>query len=133
MFGPRGNRSSGPLDERHAKLVHAVRLACEAGDARAIGSLLAVTVTAVVDGGGRVRAPTEPLQGLTAVTRWILRALAKHPALALSERSINGRAGLVLNKDGRVVGVAGFDTRAERITRIWIVLNPDKLRRWNLP
>ncbi|MET9871948.1 RNA polymerase subunit sigma-24, partial [Streptomyces sp. NPDC006386] len=37
---------------------------------------------------------------------------------------------LMARKDGVTVSVLAFDVAGDRITRIWAVLNPDKLRPW---
>ncbi|AQA20802.1 putative rNA polymerase sigma factor [Rhodococcus sp. MTM3W5.2] len=45
-------------------------------------------------------------------------------------RSVNGRPGLVAQHTGVTVTVAAFDLADDRITRIWAVRNPEKLRPW---
>ena len=42
----------------------------------------------------------------------------------LLERTVNGQPGLVAQQDGVTVAVYAFDTAGDRITRIWVVLNP---------
>jgi RNA polymerase sigma-70 factor (ECF subfamily) len=39
-------------------------------------------------------------------------------------------AGLVAQQDGITLTVYAFDIAGDRITRIWAVRNPDKLRLW---
>jgi hypothetical protein len=46
------------------------------------------------------------------------------------ERTVNGQPGLVARQDGVTVTVFAFDIADGRITRIWAVRNPDKLRPW---
>jgi hypothetical protein len=49
------------------------------------------------------------------------------------ERSVNGVPGLVAQRAGVVMTVASFDFSDGRVTRIWAVRNPEKLRPWALP
>ena len=50
--------------------------------------------------------------------------------LSLLERTVNGQPGLIAQQDGVTVTVFAFETAGDRITRIWAVRNPDKLRPW---
>ena len=45
-------------------------------------------------------------------------------------RTVNGRPGLVAERGGVVVTVFGFEVADDRISRIWVVRNPEKLRAW---
>ena len=45
-------------------------------------------------------------------------------------RSVNGGPGLVGSRSGRVVVVAVLSGIVGDVTDIWIVANPEKLRRW---
>ncbi|WP_327102052.1 hypothetical protein OIE68_31695 [Nocardia vinacea] len=57
--------------------------------------------------------------------------LATHgPALTLQERTVNGQPALVAQLDGTIVSVYAFDITDGRITRIWAIRNPEKLRPW---
>ena len=38
---------------------------------------------------------------------------------------------LAFTKDGVIDSVAVLDVRDDRVTRIWIMRNPEKLRLWN--
>jgi hypothetical protein len=60
--------------------------------------------------------------------------------VTILERTVNGQPGLVAQQDGVTVTVFAFDIADDRITHIWAVRNPDKLRpgrradrRWALP
>ncbi|UUT34286.1 hypothetical protein [Microbacterium elymi] len=43
---------------------------------------------------------------------------------------MNGQPGLVAVRDGVIVSVYAFQVAHGRITHIWVVRNPDKLRSW---
>jgi hypothetical protein len=46
------------------------------------------------------------------------------------EWAVNCQPGMVAQQDGVTVMVMAFDLAGDRITHIWAVLNPDKLRPW---
>jgi RNA polymerase sigma-70 factor (ECF subfamily) len=50
----------------------------------------------------------------------------------MTETSVNGQPGLMIRQHDAVVSVYAFDVADDRITRIWAVRNPDKLRRWTV-
>jgi hypothetical protein len=50
--------------------------------------------------------------------------------MAILERTVNGQPGLVAQLDGVTVTVFAFHVTADRITHIWAVHNPGKLRPW---
>ena len=43
---------------------------------------------------------------------------------------MNGQPGLVAEHDGVTVVVMAFDVAGDRITNIWAIRNPEKLRPW---
>ena len=46
------------------------------------------------------------------------------------ERTVNGQPGLVAEHDGRIVTVFAFEVTGDHIGHIWVVRDPEKLRRW---
>jgi RNA polymerase sigma-70 factor (ECF subfamily) len=52
------------------------------------------------------------------------------PGLTFHERPVNGEPGLVAELDGAVSTVFAFGFAGDRITHIWAVRNPEKLRPW---
>jgi len=50
--------------------------------------------------------------------------------VTIEERAVNGQPGLVARMDGVAVSVLAFDVVDNKITNIWAVLNPHKLRPW---
>lgn len=116
---------------RHAATVIGVKAAFERGDVDAIIGLLDPQVTAVNDGGGRVRAALRPVVGAAKVARFFLGVLHKWPAIEMSVVDVNGEAGLFLQIDGAPMAVIAMEQRDGLVTRFWMVLNPDKLGFWN--
>ncbi|MEV0788415.1 hypothetical protein [Kribbella sp. NPDC050459] len=117
---------------RDHAVVHRFAAACRVGSSAAIRSLLAAEVVAVSDGGGRVPAALEPVRGPAQVVRCLTALL--RPDLALTVEAVNGQPGVVLRDTGRpagpVVAVLSLRVTGAKVTDVWIVLNPDKLRHW---
>lgn len=82
------------------------------------------------DGGGLVGASLRPIEGGARIAQYMVAIADKAPGLELLERSVNGAPGLVARRDGVVMTVASFDVTDGRVTRIWAVRNPEKLRPW---
>jgi RNA polymerase sigma factor (sigma-70 family) len=116
---------------RRARIVADFKAAWEAGDIDALIGLLDPGATVIADGGGLVPAALRPIEGGEQVARYAAGLLAGPVAgLTILERTVNGQPGLVAQQDGVTVTVFAFDLAGDRITRIWAVRNPDKLRPW---
>ncbi|MFD0260979.1 RNA polymerase sigma factor SigJ [Kitasatospora indigofera] len=113
-----------------AGLVRHFKEAWEAGDIRALVGLLDPDATMVADGGGLVGAVLRPVVGSERIAQYLLHIADLAPGLTLLERTVNGRPGLVAQHTGVTVTVAAFDLTDGRISRIWAVRNPEKLRPW---
>ncbi|CAL9667570.1 ECF RNA polymerase sigma factor SigJ [Streptomyces sp. enrichment culture] len=126
-------RASLPPDASavQAGLVRDFKQAWDAQDIDALVSLLAPGATFTADGGGVVAAALHPIEGGEGIARYLTDLAVRAPGgLTVLERTVNGRAGLVLEHEGVTVAVYAFDVADDRITRIWAVRNPDKLRPW---
>jgi RNA polymerase sigma-70 factor (ECF subfamily) len=114
-----------------AAVVRDFRRAWEAQDITALVSLLDPGAIATADGGGRAVAFLQPIAGGEQIARaWVSIARRAPAGLTFLERTVNGQPGLVAQQDGVIVTVFAFAVSGARITRIWVVRNPDKLRRW---
>ena len=111
------------------RVTHAVCSASRSGDAALLRTLLSPSVTAVFDTGGAYRIETTPLCGVEAVSR--LLAGFFEPRLQTAAHSVNGATGVLVRWRGRVVAVVVFDVDGGVVHHVWVVLNPDKLRRWS--
>ncbi|MFJ9560879.1 RNA polymerase sigma factor SigJ [Streptomyces fuscichromogenes] len=116
-----------------AALVRRFREAWEAGDIEALVGLLAPDAVMTADGGGLASSVPRPVEGGERIARYLVHMADRVPALTLLERTVNGRPGLVARHAGITVTVAAFDLADGRVTRIWAVRNPEKLRPWNTP
>jgi RNA polymerase sigma-70 factor, ECF subfamily len=121
---------AAPAAQR-ADLVRAFKHAWEARDIDALIGLLDPGATAIGDGGGLVGAAPRPVEGGEQVARYLADLADRAPSnVTILERSVNGQPGLVAQQDGITVTVFAFDIASDRITHIWAVRNPDKLRPW---
>jgi RNA polymerase sigma-70 factor (ECF subfamily) len=107
------------------------RQAWEAQDIQALIDILDPDATAIGDGGGLVTAALEPIVGGERVARYFADLAARATDMRLLERTVNGQPGLVGEVDGAVGVVITFDIVDGRITHIWAVRNPEKLRPWS--
>jgi RNA polymerase sigma factor (sigma-70 family) len=120
-------RASAAAD---AAIVRDFKAAWEAKDIGALIGLLDPEASATADGGGKVSAALRPIEGGEQVARYLAGILSRTPGLTIAEAVVNGQPGLIARQDGATVTVFAFDTTADKITRIWIIRNPDKLRSW---
>jgi RNA polymerase sigma-70 factor (ECF subfamily) len=106
--------------------------AAEGGDLAALEEMLAEDVVLYGDGGGKVKAATQPVAGAAAVARFLIDIARARRALGefdLQLVTVNGQPGRVLrDADRRVWDVLAIDVTGGRIGAVRIVRNPDKLR-----
>ncbi|MET9835788.1 RNA polymerase sigma factor SigJ [Streptomyces sp. NPDC006385] len=126
----RASRLPATPAAQRADIVTAFKRAWEAKDIDALIGLLAPDATATGDGGGLVTAELRPVEGAEQIARFFTERATAVPDVALLECMVNGQPGLVAQRDGITVSVLAFDVAGDRITRVWAVLNPDKLRLW---
>jgi RNA polymerase sigma-70 factor (ECF subfamily) len=81
------------------------------------------------DGGGLVTAALRPVQGAGQIARFYAGITGRALNAAILERTVSGQPGLAAQPDG-VATVFAFDIAGDRITHIWAVRNPGKLRPW---
>ncbi|MQY37146.1 ECF RNA polymerase sigma factor SigJ [Streptomyces sp. RB17] len=99
------------------------------GDLDGLMSLLAPDVRLVGDSGGKAQAPLRILHTADKVGRFLV-AVALQSAVALSFRFLqaNGGPALLVLFDGRPESLVQVDIADGRVTTVYIVRNPDKLR-----
>jgi len=113
---------------RQAAIVRDFKQAWEASDIGALIGLLDPGATLTGDGGGALR----PIEGGQQAARLLVDIARAAPGnRRLLERTVNGQPGLVALQDGVTVAVYAFEIAGGRITRIWAILNPGKLRPWS--
>jgi RNA polymerase sigma-70 factor, ECF subfamily len=127
----RASQAPAAPTAQQAGIVRDFKQAWEAGDIDALIGLLDPDATAIADGGGLVSAVLRPIQGGEQIARFLVDIVGRAPSnVTFLERTVNGQPGLVAQQDGVTVTVYAFDVAGDRITHIWAVRNPDKLRPW---
>lgn len=126
----RAERAAVTPTARQAAIVRDFKQAWEAGDIGALVGLLDPNATGVTDSGGLVSAVLEPVEGGELLARACVAFRGRAPGLTMLERTVNGRPGLVAQRDGVTAAVLAFDVAGDRIRHVWAILNPEKLRAW---
>jgi RNA polymerase sigma-70 factor (ECF subfamily) len=126
----RESRAPAAPPARRAEIVREFKQAWEAMDIDALVGLLDPDATAIADGGGIARTTLHPIEGGAQIAGYLLDITGKLPHQVIVERTVNGQPGLVAQRDGVTITVMAFEIAGDRITRIWAVRNPDKLRPW---
>jgi RNA polymerase sigma-70 factor (ECF subfamily) len=122
------------IDARHAQLLSAFAAATQSGDLNALTQLLASDVRIVTDGGGKVRAALEVVEGADRAARFLVDVTRKRadawwredfrPRFAI----INGLPGIIVEGSEGAVQTAAFEIEGDVIRALYVVRNPDKLR-----
>jgi RNA polymerase sigma-70 factor (ECF subfamily) len=126
--------NSSENDEKHAQLLSAFVAATQAGDLNALTQLLAADVRAVTDGGGRVRAALNVIDGADRVSRFLIGAMRERhdkwwrDDFSLRFATINGLPGVIVDAPEGPVQTAAFEIEGNVIRALYVVRNPDKLR-----
>lgn len=126
----RASQTAATPTTAQAGIVREFKRAWEAKDVNALIGLLDPDATVIADGGGLVGAVLRPVEGRERIARAYLDVARIAPDLTLLERTVNGQPGLVAQQDGITVTVYAFRIDGDRITHIWAVRNPEKLRPW---
>ncbi|MEU6579543.1 RNA polymerase sigma factor SigJ [Nocardia sp. NPDC046763] len=122
--------SRSPSSAVRTEVVRDFKRAWETKDIEALIGLLDPQAIATADGGGLALSFPDPINGGEQVAHAWMEIATHGPAVTLLERTVNGQPGLVAQLDGTIVSVYAFDIADGRITRIWVIRNPEKLRPW---
>lgn len=105
--------------------------AAERGDLAALEATLAADVASHSDGGGVVSAARNVVVGRARVAALLLGLLGKYgPAMQTSTVQVNGDPGVLATRDGDPFAVWTVDVGPEGVRGIYIVLAPEKVRRF---
>jgi RNA polymerase sigma-70 factor (ECF subfamily) len=118
--------------ERGMEIAAAFFAATRNGDMAELRSLLADDVTACADGGGKAPASPHPLKGAGEVIErhvQLAREFEKSPSLLVRYAFIDGLPGFVTVESGDVAQTTALWIEQGKIVSIYVVRNPDKLRR----
>ena len=121
-----------PPLEQHRVLLERFVAAAASGDKSGLEALLAADAVAISDGGGVKRAALRPIRGADRVARLVTGLLAKAAArghaLAFEPATVNGEPALLFYLDGVLDETLSIAVEDGRITALYVVRNPDKLR-----
>ena len=123
---------SGGIDAK--QLLSAFAAATQFGDLNALTQLLASDVRVVTDGGGKVRAALNVIDGADRVAQFLVDVTRKRPGawwredFTLRFGTINGLPGLIVDAPEGPVQTTAFEVEGDVIRALYVVRNPDKLR-----
>jgi RNA polymerase sigma-70 factor (ECF subfamily) len=122
--------------ERGLEIAAAFFTASRGGDMEALRSLLATDVAFYADGGGKRPAAVRPIVGITKVMQVhiaLARLAARSVAQIIRYGFVNGLPGFVTLESDNELQTTGLQIDGDRIVAIYVMRNPDKLRRLGNP
>jgi RNA polymerase sigma-70 factor, ECF subfamily len=122
--------ASSSIDPKHAELVSAFMNASRSGDIAALTRMLASDARVVSDGGGKVPAALNVIEGADRVAAFLAGVVRKGWTDEMTVRfdTINGLPGLILSGPHGLVQTTAFEIEGDVVTAIYVVRNPDKLK-----
>jgi RNA polymerase sigma-70 factor (TIGR02957 family) len=124
----RARRPRAVIDDRtHSEVAERFAKAAQSGDVQQLMDVLAPDVVLLSDGGGRAKAALRPVRGAEKVARFLLGVTPSPEHLRVEWASVNGAPAALVYLEGRLDTVTSVDTDSGRITRIYLVRNPEKL------
>jgi RNA polymerase sigma-70 factor (ECF subfamily) len=122
--------SSSSLNPKHAELLSAFMSASRSGDIAALTRLLASDARLVTDGGGKVPAALNVIEGAHHVAAFLAGVVRKGwtDGMTVFFDTINGLPGLIVTGQGGLVQTNAFEIEGDVVKAIYVVRNPDKLR-----
>jgi RNA polymerase sigma-70 factor (ECF subfamily) len=123
-------RASSAVDPKHAELISAFMSASRSGDIAALTRLLASDARVVTDGGGKVPAALNVIEGADHVAAFLAGVIRKGWTDEMTVRfdTINGLPGLIVTGPRGLVQTNAFEIEGDVVKAIYVVRNPDKLR-----
>lgn len=124
---------SGParfaIDREHSRQVaDSFAKASLARDYSAIVALLNEHAVLLADGGGMARSAINPIYGADRIARFFIGVQNKLKGpLGFEAANINGVPGFITRVGGQMHGALVFDMAEGRITRAFLIVNPEKL------
>jgi len=116
--------------DAHQRLMRRFVDAVSSGDFAAMKSMLAESAELVGDGGGIVTASPKPYVGGQRIAQlFYAPTLRPEHAMRVELATINGRCGVLRYMHGELESAQSYDTDGERIVRVYVQRNPEKLRR----
>ncbi|WOD15378.1 RNA polymerase sigma-70 factor [Paraburkholderia kirstenboschensis] len=116
--------------ETHHRLLRMFAQAVERGDFPAINALLAEDAMLIGDGGGKVPSAPQPMLGGRRIAQLFYASSRRHGSeLSVRLVVLNGQWALLRFIEGKLESAQSVETDNERIVRILVQRNPEKLAR----
>jgi len=116
--------------DAHLRLLRGFAQAMTGGDFASLRALLAEDAELIGDGGGKVSSFPRPAIGAQRIAQLFYAGRLRFgDALAVRIVRLNGEWGLLRFVDGALESAQSYETDGERIVRILVQRNPDKLAR----
>jgi RNA polymerase sigma-70 factor (ECF subfamily) len=114
---------------RHQQMLEQFLAACATGDAAQLTHLLSEDVILYSDGGGKTAAALNPIYGPDRIARFIFGLARKYRTeYRIRFADVNGEPGAILtDPDGAATVITIEADAADRLCRIFFILNPDKV------
>ncbi|MEH3145698.1 MAG: sigma-70 family RNA polymerase sigma factor [Methylobacterium frigidaeris] len=129
----RHERSRFAVSKEHGiRIAAAFFAASRNGDLSALRTMLAEDVIACADGGGKVPATPTPLIGIDAVLRRhaeMADDFVRCPSQLLRHAVVDDLPGFITVEAGNIVQVTALHIEGDRIIALYVMRNPDKLKR----
>jgi RNA polymerase sigma-70 factor (ECF subfamily) len=121
---------TGSEEPKHAELLSAFITASRSGDITTLTRLLASDAKLVTDGGGKVTAALNVIEGPQRVAAFLTGVVRKGWTDDITVRfdTINGLPGLILSGPAGLLQTSAFEFDGNVVKAIYIVRNPDKLK-----
>jgi RNA polymerase sigma-70 factor, ECF subfamily len=121
---------SGEIEAKHAQLMSAFLAAIRSGDLNTLTQLLASDVRVMTDGGGKVAAARDVIDGADRAARFLVDSVRKgwREDFTLRFSTINGLPGVVVHGPDGSAQTATFEIEGDVIRALYVMRNPDKLR-----
>jgi RNA polymerase sigma-70 factor (ECF subfamily) len=117
--------------QRGLEIANAFFAASRSGDMTALGAMLAADVSVHADGGGKRQAATQPIVGFEEVMKVherLAELFRKHGSTLVRTAFINGLPGFVTREADGEFQTTALEIDQGKVTAIYVMRNPDKLR-----
>lgn len=120
--------ASGRSEHMVLQFLHAT----DTGDMKGLFAMLADDIVLYSDGGGKVSAATKPIASSQHVIAYIHGLLSKYP-VTVRLVMVNGQLGFMLiNRSEQFPTIVSLEFKENRVQRIYLIRNPDKMQHLNL-
>ena len=116
-------------EKEREKLIRKFSAASYAGDEKALLALFSDEILMISDGGGKVTAARKIIYGKEKLARLFSIGVAKYEkSFKQVPYTVNGELGFLTLYDGKIFAATSFDIEDGKISAIYRVMNPDKLK-----